>query len=298
MRAAKILSIIIAVLAALASAGGLTVPDLYRDNTWITSAWRGTDLVTLLVAVPLLVGGLALGSRGSRRAQLVWLGMLAYLVYGYAYYLFGAAFNRFFLIYVAIFALASLALVFAVVHLDVWAISGSFRRRTPVRVIAGYMLLIAVGLGGAWTAASFAFVVNGNVPAPIVASGHPTGIVFALDLSLLVPGFALGGVWLWKRQPRGYVLGAIMTIKGATYTLALASASVVAARAGVAGAAAEIPLWLGLTAAGLVACGLLLGNIQRAPGGAAAPLGSRPALVRAREVDAMSSGPMNQQEAC
>jgi len=268
MRAAKILSVIVAVLAALASAGGLLIPGLYRDNTWITSAWRGTDLVTLLLAAPLLVGGLVLAGRGSRRAQLVWLAMLAYMVYGYAYYLFGAAFNPFFLVYVAIFALGGLALLFAVAHLDVGEIGRNFRPGTPVRVVAGYMLLVAVGLGGAWTAASLGFVVTGQVPAPIVASGHPTGIVFALDLSLLVPGFALGGVWLWKRQGRGYLLGAIMTIKGATYTLALASASVVAARAGVAGAAAEIPLWLALTAAGLVACGLLLGNLR---GGADAP---------------------------
>jgi hypothetical protein len=59
-----------------------------------------------------------------------------------------------------------------------------------------------------------------------------------------------------------------VTVKGATYTLALASASVVAARAEGSGAAAEIPLWLSLTAAGLVACGLLLGNVR---GGADAP---------------------------
>jgi hypothetical protein len=271
MRAARIISIFIASLAAVASAGGLLIQDLYRDNTWITSAWRGTDLVTLLVAAPLLLVGLVLAGRGSRRGELVWLAMLAYMVYGYAYYLFGAAFNRFFLLYVAIFALASLALLFALTHLDVAEVGRGFRERTPVRVVAGYMLLVAVGLGGAWTAASLGFVFTGQVPAPIAASGHPTGIVFALDLSMLVPGFGLGGVWLWRRQARGYLLGAVMTIKGATYTLALASASVVAARAGVAGASAEIAVWLVLTAAGLVACGLLLGNMHASRGVADAP---------------------------
>jgi hypothetical protein len=264
VRAARILTIIIGALATLAAAGGLLISELYRDNIWITSAWHGTDLVTLLVAVPLLLGASLLAAHGSRRAQLVWLAMLAYMVYGYAYYLFGAAFNRFFLLYVAIFALAILALLFAVADLDIDEIGRHFRERTPVRLIAGYMLLIALGLGVAWTAACLGFVVTGRVPAVIVASGHPTGIVFALDLSLLVPGFGLGGVWLWRRQPRGLLLAAIMTIKGATYTLALLAASVVATRAGVAGAAAEISLWLALTAAGLVACALLLSNVQGA----------------------------------
>jgi hypothetical protein len=54
-----------------------------------------------------------------------------------------------------------------------------------------------------------------------------------------------------------------MTVKGATYTLALLVSSVEADRAGVAGAAAEIPLWLSFTAVGLTASGLLLGNMQR-----------------------------------
>lgn len=261
MRVAIILSRIAAALAAVASAGGLVLPDLYRDNTWITSAWRGNDLVTLGLAVPLLLAGLA-RARGSGRGQLVWLGMLAYLVYGYAYYLFGAAFNRFFLLYVAIFALSILALLHAVSALDIQALGRAFGRRTPARALAAYLLLLAVGLGGAWVAVCLGFVVTGRVPAAIVASGHPTGIVFALDLSLLVPGFLLAGLWTWRRQPRGFVLAAVMSIKGATYTLALAAASVVAARAGVAGAGAEIPLWAALTAVNAVACALLLGNFQ------------------------------------
>jgi hypothetical protein len=256
------LSILIAILATTASSGGLLLSDLYRDNTWVTSAWRGNDLVTLSIAVPVLAGAIVLARRGSLRAQLVWMAMLAYMLYGYAFYLFGAAFNRFFLLYVGLFAFSILALVFALPRIDAGAVRCSFRQRTPARWIAGYMLLIAVGLGSAWMAMSLGFVLSGVVPEPIVASGHPTGIVFALDLSLLVPGFVLGGIWLWQRRPWGYVLGVIMNVKGATYTLALASASIFADQAGVAGAAGEIPLWLSLTATSALSSGLLLGNMR------------------------------------
>jgi hypothetical protein len=41
----------------------------------------------------------------------------------------------------------------------------------------------------------------------------------------------------------------MMNVKGATYTLALTIASVVAARVGAAGASAEVPAWLSLTLA-------------------------------------------------
>jgi hypothetical protein len=50
---------------------------------------------------------------GSTRGMLIWLGLLAYALYNYAFYLFGAAFNALFLVYVAAFATPALALVAA-----------------------------------------------------------------------------------------------------------------------------------------------------------------------------------------
>ena len=96
---APILSVIITILVIVASAGGLFIDDLYRDNAFAKSAWQGTDLATLVVGVPTLTVALIFAQRGSFRAQLVWLGMLDYALYNYAYYLFGTAFNGFFLIY-------------------------------------------------------------------------------------------------------------------------------------------------------------------------------------------------------
>ena len=57
LKPAYILSVIIATLMAVASASGLFT-DLYRDNATVTAAWRGNDLVTLFVAVPLLIAGM------------------------------------------------------------------------------------------------------------------------------------------------------------------------------------------------------------------------------------------------
>jgi cellulose synthase/poly-beta-1,6-N-acetylglucosamine synthase-like glycosyltransferase len=209
-KSAYILSAVITVLALVASAGGLFIGDLYRDNAFVKTAWYGNDLMTLLVAVPLLVVTLILSMRGSQRAQLVWLGLLVYMLYNYAFYLFGAAFNRFFLIYVALFALSIFALIFALPRVDVNGISQKFQARTPVKWISGFMLFFALLLGGIWIAQSLGFVASGQVPQTVADTGHPTSVVFALDLSLLMPGMILGAILLWKRQPWGYVLGAMM----------------------------------------------------------------------------------------
>ena len=50
---------------------------------------------------------------GSLRGELLWLGATGYVVYNYAFYLFGAALNPFFPLYVIILGLAILTLAAA-----------------------------------------------------------------------------------------------------------------------------------------------------------------------------------------
>ena len=77
-----------------ASLGGLVPRAPYRDNALVTGGWLGNDLVTLLVAAPLLALACVGAARGSARWTLVWLGMLDYTLYNFAFYLFGAALNE------------------------------------------------------------------------------------------------------------------------------------------------------------------------------------------------------------
>ena len=245
----------------LASIGGHLIEGVYRDNEFVVSLWRGNDLVTLVAAVPLLISAIIFARRGSVRGQLVWLGMLAYALYNYAFYLFAAAFNELFLFYVGIFTLSIYALIFALINTDAEKIAGRFRLQTPVKLIGGYMLFIAAGLSFLWIGSSLRFVATGIVPADIIMTEHPTGIVYALDLSLLVPVLILGGVWLWRREAWGFVLAAMSLIKGATYTLVLTVTSLYAANY------SETPIWLSVTAASLLAIGFLLGNLKSADEG-------------------------------
>lgn len=255
-KTAFVLSALIAALMAAASLGGLLFENLYRDNAFVVTLWRGNDLVTLIVAVPLLIWAIIYTRRGSIRARLVWLGMLAYALYNYAFYLFAAAFNQFFLFYVALFTLSIYALIFALINTDAEEIKRRFSDRTPVKLIGGYMLFIAAGLGILWIGSSLRFVATGVVPPDIEMTEHPTGIVYALDLSLLIPVLILGGVWIWQHKAWGFVLAAMSLIKGATYTLVLTFNSLLAANY------SETPIWLSITAASLAAIGLLLGNMK------------------------------------
>ncbi|MCU0489261.1 MAG: hypothetical protein MUE67_09950 [Anaerolineales bacterium] len=257
-----ILSTLIAVLATIASAGGLLLEGLYRDNTFVTTTWLGNDAVTLFLAAPILVIAMVLAARGSLRAQLIWLGALDYMLYNYTFYLFGTAFNAFFLIYAVLVALSIFALIFGLVGLEVNTIRQRFSPRTPVKWIAGYLIFVAAGLGLIYVAQSVVFIATGQVPAIVAMTEHPTNVVFALDLTLLIPWLIVGAVWLMQRRPWGYVIAGILNVKGPLYTLVLAVNSILVAQAGIS-ETSELPLWGTLTALGLITSGLFYVNFVK-----------------------------------
>ena len=238
----RVLSILISALTIFASVGGILLDNLYRDNPFVTLVWKTTDAVTLFVAVPILAAGLYFSSRGSARGLLVLLAMLDYTFYNSAYYLFGASFNWFFLIYVAIVVLSAAALIVGLIEIDASWLKRQFQEKTPVRWISGYMLFVAVGLTAIYLM-----------------------MIFALDLTMVVPVFLIGAVWLWKRKPWGFVLGGISVIKGAVYTLVLTVVTIAASNGGFPESASEIPLWATLSASGIVASLVLLMNLKSHP---------------------------------
>lgn len=261
LKISMILSAIIAALALLASAGGLFIQGLYRDNAFVTTTWLGNDAVTLFLVVPILIIALIYAKRGSQKARLVWFGALDYMLYNYAFYLFGSAFNAFFLIYVILLGLSIFALIFGLVNLDASQVSRQFASRTPVKWIGGYFLFVAAGLGTVYLAQSIGFILTGQLPAIVTLSGNPTNVVFALDLTLLVPWLVIGALWLMKRQPWGYVIAGILSVKGPLYTLVLSINSVLMVRAGLTNSS-ELPLWGTLTVLGLAASAFFFGNMK------------------------------------
>ena len=91
-------SIIIAICAILTSIGGIFFEGVYRDNKLIVSVMRANDIVTLFIVVPIMVASIFLDMKTSHRARLIWLGTLFYMMYNFMFYLYGVAFNRFFLL--------------------------------------------------------------------------------------------------------------------------------------------------------------------------------------------------------
>ena len=63
---------------------------------------------------------------------------------------------------------------------------------TQVKVVAVYMIFIAIALRTAYLAQWIVFVATRQVLVIITLTEHPASVVFALDLSLVVPVFFTG----------------------------------------------------------------------------------------------------------
>jgi hypothetical protein len=252
------LSTAIAVLIVASSLSGLLIDGLYRDGAWAREALRGGDLTTLVLVVPVLIGSLALSIRGSRRAEVVWIGALAYSVYDYAYYVFGAAFNDVFVLHIALLALSIWALALSVSTLDRRAAATALGIGRSGRWVGLFLALVGSILGSLWLFLAVRFAITGELMADVPADG--VHLVFAIDLSLLVPALVVAGVLLWRRTEAGTVFGAVMTVMGLLYQVNLLVSGVFQSNADVAGAKA-FPLEGIVVAAGFaVSAAVLLGR--------------------------------------
>ena len=262
MKVPHFLSAALAALMVVQSVLGRTLPGQYRDVEWIRATWLGNDWVTLVVGAPLLAGSLLLAQRGSIHGLLLWLGMLGYGAYNYAYYMLGAALNAFFPLYIVALLLSVVTLILAMSRIDVADVAASFRPKTPVRIVGGYLVLAAAGLTFVWMGVWAAYAFAGR-PTPVETEAFR--LVAVLDTTIMVPALAFGGVLLWRRRAWGYIIAAIAGIQGSLYLLVLSINSVVFIRRGLAEAPGELPMWGTLAVATTAVTVLLLANVQGRP---------------------------------
>lgn len=262
MAAACKLTAVLGGLMFVQAALGLLFREQYRDAEWILATWLGNDLVTLAIALPILAASASLTStrRGSARTLLLWLGTLAYALYNYAYYLFGAALNAFFPLYLAALISAALALIRALFAISPSDIALQFSPHTPARFVGGYFVFVGVTLAGTWLGMWAAYVFTGR-PTPVEPDAFK--LIAALDTVIMVPALAGGGILLWQRKPWGFVISAIAGVQASLYLLVLSINAIVFVTRGLADWPGELPLWSGLAAATSAVTALLFAHAVR-----------------------------------
>jgi hypothetical protein len=246
---------------------------LYRFDTVMGgSGYRGVDLATLLVGLPLLAFSAVWRRRGSIRGTLLLVGALSYFLYDYASLALGAAYNRLFLVYVAIFAASLFALVLVLTTFDRAAFAASLSDRMPKRGIGAVLLATFGVLTAVWVLPAISAALVDE--APSVLASYTTVITWALDIGIILPLALLAGILVLRDRPLGYLIAAPILIVTLMLGPALTAMTVAQVIAGVAFTPAELigPVagFLVLSLVGMAGAIALLRNVGRDPGRMAA----------------------------
>jgi hypothetical protein len=201
-------SLTIALLAAISSLAGLS----YGTTLYPTEEMRllnvPTDLFTLLVALPLLLGSMWLAWRGKLLGLLCWPGVLLYMLYIYVAYAIGVPFNVLFLAYVLLVALSAYTTIGFVASIDAAAVRQRLAGAVPERLAGGILASLAI----LFTLMNVADILAAlTSPAPDHLLQFP---VWIADFAVLAPAWLLGGLLLWKRRALGYLSGAGLLLVG------------------------------------------------------------------------------------
>ena len=205
---------------------------LYQYDTVNSAAQElGQDVVTLIIGIPLLIAGIFLSRKGSRRGDLLLTGALGYFLYTYAAMSFLTAFNPLFLVYVALFSLSLFGFILSISSLRMDEIKEHITAGFPRRAIASYFLIVAAFLSVAWLGLVVPPSLSGTPPAGLESA--ITMVIQALDLGVIVPTSLVTAILLLRQHAWGYGLSSVVLLKILTMGTALIAMIVSQVLAGV-----------------------------------------------------------------
>lgn len=254
------LSVLIAILALLAVGAGFFWPNtggpytftalrgqevqmygqgLYRYDTLFTGAAnRGNDLITFVLAIPLLLYALVQYRQNSLRGGLLLLGTFVYFLYLYGSYALGIAFNPLFLVYIALFSATLFAVVLLFSSVDRQLLADHLAPTLPRRGIAIFMLISGLATLVIWLQPLLDALLQ-NKPSPALGT-YTTTITDVLDLGIITPATFIAGILIWRRNPTGYLIAFSLLILEIMLTPMIAAQTVSQLLAGITFTPVEI----------------------------------------------------------
>ncbi len=201
------LSIAAVLLALAGNIVALSVGSIYAHLTpYFLPQALAQDTASLVIVSPAWFILAVLALRGSLRAYLVWLGVLAFTVYNYVIYTFSVPFGPLFLLWSAVFGMSLYAIIGGVSVAKHSAVQAAYTSERAVKVIAWALIVIGILFAFVWLSEDVPALLAGKTPQTLIDMGIPTNPVHILDLSFFLPAVFLTGIWLFRRRPLGYTL--------------------------------------------------------------------------------------------
>ncbi len=221
---------------------------LYRhDSTFVATLLRGTDVITLFVAVPLLLVSYFLYRRGSLRGYIFMCAMLLYFLYIGTTYTFSVLFNATFLFYTALFSTTLFATIIVFTTFDLQALADNLNPNMPHRGMGIFMIVIGLGTLMLWISELIGPLLTGTAPANL--GPYTTMFTHGFDSAVITPATVITGIYLLKRKTIGDFLAAPLMILCTLIGVVVLSQTI---SQGMAGITFPIPVYIGMVGSWVV----------------------------------------------
>lgn len=213
---------------------------LYRnDSVFAAGNNRGSDLVMLLLGLPLLAVSVRLHRAGSLRGRLLLLGTMGFFLYAGASYALGAvAYNEMFLVYVGLFAASLFGFIAVFASFDESELERAIPGGMPRRLPGAFMIASGLATLAIWVVEPVIALTGGDPPPSLEA--RTTLFTTALDIGVIVPAALLSGAMILRRRVFGYVVAFSLLVLEALLMPMITIATIVQVRSGVSFAPGEI----------------------------------------------------------
>ncbi len=215
---------LLAVIVIIISIGDILLPTLYLRET---AGWKAQgiaqDLFDLFIAAPILIVSAMIFQNGSKRAFFVLAGTLVFLIYTFIIFAFAVHFNSFFLLYCAGLGLSCYSLIYLLWKTGSATIKQWFTLARPLKAARIYLWFFSGLFLLLWLSEIVPATIKGTIPENLLTTGLLTNPVHVIDLSFLLPGFALIAILLKKDHPLGYLFAPIIMTFSALMTLSIAT---------------------------------------------------------------------------
>jgi hypothetical protein len=199
----------------------ITRNDIYLDGAWANAQWLGQDIITLILALPMLLVSTRKGiGNGNIKWEMISGGILLYYAYTYSFFMFAAELTPLYLFHFPIYGLSIIGFVICCIRI----FNHDLHFRLPSRglkvIIIFYLVVIALMISFLWLNDIIAHLSN-----PEHHSDTPDGkaplIIYSLDLAIIIPLMIVSALSLYWRSKWGYVLSGIILTKTSTLGFAL-----------------------------------------------------------------------------
>lgn len=239
---------------------------LYRYDTVFTAAGNtAVDTVVLALGIPLVVRAWLDHRARSPRGTLLLAGSLGYLLYVYATYAFGVAYNPLYLAYVTLLCGSLFGFVAAMAAADRAVLAAvAANPDVPHRSLSRFLLVSAAVTAAVWLQQLVPALLRGA--APPLLDVYTTTVTYSLDLAVVAPSAALAGVLVRRREPLGYLLAAPLLVTVVALLPTISLSTLLQAAAGISFTPAEVigPI-VGFGVLGMWGARLLLRLLRAVP---------------------------------